>query len=126
MSDTDDQNEDDDSGKGKKRGGDSDSGAMSQGKTAISPAFFEYMSRIGASMDQITQILRGWTHLKGDDLRTRLADFFRDKSRASAHAIVDFGSRASFDLLSWFVRHGSSDSKRPAPEEKAKPKPTLR
>lgn len=80
----------------------SGAGSMGASRLAVSPAFFEKMKSIGASMEQITAILRNWAHLKGEDLARRLAEF-RD-SRASAHAVVKFDEKKGFALLDGFFK----------------------
>ena len=87
-------------GKGKKgKGKFTGTGAMGQTKAAISPAFFDLMKRFGASMEQITRILREWSHLKGEELAKRLADFARGTACASAHALVQFSRDGGFALV---------------------------
>lgn len=95
------------SGKG---GGKEGSGAPMAASGQVSPAFFEYMARIGASMEQITRILRDWTHLKGKDLAGRMADFARDIARASAQALVKFDGK-DFALVTNFLLFLSGDDR---------------
>ncbi len=91
-------------GKGKQGGGKAGgAGAIGQTKANISPAFFDFMKSIGATMEQITRILREWAHLKGADLLKKLSDFNRDLSRASAHVQVQFDGK-DFSLVSNLLR----------------------
>jgi hypothetical protein len=87
-------------GKGKASGG---SGAMGATKAPITPAFFEKMKSIGASMEQITQILRDWKHLKDSDLTRALADFGRIIAKSSAHVAVNFRN-GGFDIIHRLLR----------------------
>lgn len=73
------------------------SGSMGATKAPVSPAFFEKMKSIGASMEQITQILRDWKHLKDSDLMRTLADFGRYIAKASSHVAVAF--KGDFSLI---------------------------
>ncbi|NTU76835.1 MAG: hypothetical protein HGA90_03340 [Alphaproteobacteria bacterium] len=78
-------------------------GSMGASRGVPTPAFFEYMLRIGASMERINQILMDWSHLRADALRRRLAAFSRDLPRASAHAEVQF-DKGDFSLISNLFR----------------------
>jgi len=88
-------------GKGKFTGTD----AMGQTKAAISPAFFDAMKRFGATMEQITRILREWSHIKGNELAKRLAEFARGTARASAHVLVQFNRDGGFALVTDLLLH---------------------
>ncbi|GEM_PF-1707225 len=102
-------------GKGKKGGGKfTGTGAMGQTRAAISPAFFDVMKRFGASMEQITRILREWVHLKGEELVKRLKEFARGTARASAHALVQFTKGGGFALVTDFLLTMSGHEPAPA------------
>lgn len=91
------------SGKGSKGKASGGAGAMGASKAPITPAFFEKMKSIGASMEQITAILRDWKHLKDGDLTRALADFGRIVAKSSAHVVVNF-SNGGFDLIHRLLR----------------------
>lgn len=69
------------------------------GQAQISEAFFEKMKSIGATMEQITRILRDWVNYKAEDLKKILSDFGRVPAKASAHLLVQFDGNAGFALV---------------------------
>ncbi len=87
------------SGKGKAGG----AGAGGIARSDISPAFFQLMTRFGASMDQITRIMRDWSHLTGETLLHTVAAFARDIARASAQPLVAFDG--DYGLITNFLMH---------------------
>jgi hypothetical protein len=87
-------------GKGKAEG----SGAAGAVRTTVSPAFFDFMARIGASMEQISRIMTQWAHLRGESLTRALNDFARDVSRASSQPQVQFDGK-DFSLVTTLLRY---------------------
>lgn len=85
---------------GKKGSG---AGAIGRSKGVPSAAFFELMSRLGATMDQIARILREWTNLTPEAMNQRLEDFSKETARASANVQVEFDKKRNFAILHNFV-----------------------
>lgn len=102
------------SGKGK-----AESGTLGRGEVSVEPAFYETMARFGASVSQISEILRNWRHLRGGGLAKALADFARALTRASAHAEVEIAQGKDFGLLHNLIQHIKSLNH--APEQKHTP-----
>ena len=73
-------------GKGKRDG----AGSIGQAKAPVSEAAFALMKQFGLPKEKISEILRTWSHLVGDQLARRLSEFARDTARASAHLLVQF------------------------------------
>lgn len=112
--------------KQEKKGKGEAAGAMGQSRGVVSPAFFEKMAHFGLSMEQITRILREWSHLSGSDLLKRIVDFSRDVARASAHACVQFEKGKDFalitNLLRFFgVQNEAALKNKPSADEQPKP-----
>jgi hypothetical protein len=104
-----DQDEDENQGSGKGKGDKGgDAGSMGVTHAAPTPAFFAYMSSIGASMELISRILRDWGSFKADDLSKALAVFSKDVARASAHAQVQFDGK-DYALVNNLLRYNSSN-----------------
>jgi len=85
-------------GEGEKEG-------ASRARAPVSEASFELMKRFGLSREAISEILRTWAHLVGDQLARRLMDFARDTARASAHLLVSFDVKGGFALVTNFLGH---------------------
>lgn len=90
-------------GKGGK--GKAESGALGRGDVSVEPAFYETMARFGASVSQISAILRNWRQLRGSGLTKALSDFARSLTRASAHAEVEIAKGKDFGLLHNLIQH---------------------
>jgi len=87
-------------GKGKAEG----TGTAGAVRTTVSPAFFDFMSRIGATMEQISRVMTQWAHLRGESLARALNDFARDVARASGQPQVQFDGK-DFSLVTTLLRH---------------------
>ena len=89
-------------GKGKKEG----AGSIGSERRTVSPAFFAFMSGIGATMEQISRVLSQWAHLKGEPLARALNDFARDisRARASGQPQVQFDGK-DFSLVTSLLRY---------------------
>ncbi|MFA6279620.1 MAG: hypothetical protein WC612_02345 [Bdellovibrionales bacterium] len=112
------------SGKGK-----AESGALGRSEVAVEPAFYETMAKFGASVSQISEILRNWRHLRGSGLTRALADFARSLTRASAHAEVEIAKGKDFGLLHNLIQHiktmGHAPEQKHAPHNQHHDKPSL-
>lgn len=108
--------EDQEEKEGKGGKGKAESGTMSRSEVAVEAGFFEYMSKIGASAAQISEILRNWRQLRGSGLTRAIMDFARAMTRASAHAEVEIAKGKDFGLLHNFIQHFKA--LRRAPEHK--------
>ncbi len=102
-------------GKGKSGKGE---GAMGRGKPQATAALVDAMKRFGMPVEQIMEVIRNWSHLNGKALAERLADFFDNTARASAHMVVQFSNKG-FDLISRFLSYGRA--KDPVPIVAARP-----
>ncbi len=113
-------------GKGGK--GKAESGALGRGEVAVEPAFYETMARFGASVSQISNILRNWRHLRGNGLAKALTDFAKSLTRASAHAEVEIAKGKDFGLLHNLIQHikslGHTPEQKHAPHKQNNNKPT--
>ena len=92
------------SGEGRKGRGESGSAGVVAREVQLTDGLLKYMQSIGASMKQITDILKNWAHLKGENLARALAEFSRDVTRASAHAEVKIETNGGFTLLFDLIR----------------------
>lgn len=92
------------SGKGKKGKGEAGSaGTIGAKEVQLSEAVLQSMQAFGVSMKQITEILKGWSHLAGEALNRAIGEFSRDIARASAHAMVQIGRNDNFTILLDFI-----------------------
>lgn len=95
-------------------------------RTTLSPAIAACMAKFGVPIEKITEILRSWSHLKGEALMRRLVEFISAPARASAHLLVQFDVRGGFalvtDFLSKLTGRNSSLTTKPT-ADKNQPKP---
>ena len=99
-------------GKGGKGKGEQGSAGVVAREVQLTDGLLKYMQSIGASMKQITDILKNWGQLTGDGLARAVSEFSRDVTRASAHLIVQIdrngGFTIPFDIVTLFAGHGSA------------------
>jgi hypothetical protein len=101
MTSDDDINDDEqDVEKKKKKKGDGD--ASGTERRTVSPEAFAFLSRVGATMEQISRVLSQWVHLKGENLVRALNDFARDVARASSQPQVQFDGKDVSIITSLF------------------------
>ena len=111
MTDYDDTNDDlldDDSEaeKKKKKGGKTETESTGQTQVEVSPEFYAYMNKIGASPSLIARVLQSWRHLRGEGLRRVLADFARRvASRATAHVEVKIDKKNDYGLVHNIIQY---------------------
>lgn len=99
--------------KGKK--GEGEQGAPpARAAVAVTPAFFELMSRMGASKELVAEILRNWRHLKGEGLLKRVMDFARGLVKSS-HIQVEIDKDKDFSVVHNFIQDAKKER---APEQK--------
>lgn len=98
-------------GKGKKGKGKAEgAGAAGLSSSTLSPGFLQAMAHFGASMEQITRIMKEWTHLRGDALLRTIMDFAQDIARASAQPLVAFDG--DYGIITNFILHLRGQSAR--------------
>ncbi|MGE4350732.1 MAG: hypothetical protein AB7E52_00925 [Bdellovibrionales bacterium] len=99
--------------KKKKKKGEGDSQRV--GEISVTEGFYSYMTGIGASPSLIANILKSWSHLRGQGLMRAISDFIKGVStRATAHVQVDIGRDKGFTLLHNLIEYFKSvDSKAP-------------
>jgi len=99
---------------GKKGKGKAEGGAATRGEVDVQAGFYDYMTRVGASVGQISQILSQWRHLRGGGLARALVDFARAMTRASAHAEVEIAKGKDYGLIHNFIQHVKAMVRAPA------------
>lgn len=90
----------------KKKKGEDEAGAA-RGQVTVSPAFFEYMTSVGASKELIAEILRQWQHFKGDTLMRRVWETVKGLVKSS-HIQVEIDRNKDYSVVHNFIQAGKN------------------
>jgi hypothetical protein len=78
----------------------------------VSPEALSFLSRVGATMEQISRVLSQWVYLKGEALTRALNDFARDIARASSQPQVEFQGK-DVSIITTFFRYITGRERNP-------------
>lgn len=102
------------------KSGEGEAGAVGQVGVEVSEGFYAYMSSIGASVSQVSSVLKAWRHLQGKGLIQALKDFAGKKARASAHTEVEIKKDSDYGVLHNFFERIKSIRNTPTQEHTQK------
>lgn len=100
--------------------GKTEAGDLGRAEVEVGEEFYATMSRFGASVAQVKEILKSWKHLKGKGLLAAFKQFASRKARASAHAEVEIEKGKDYGLLQNVLNHFKSLRNAPEQEQTQK------